>query len=239
MKKLIRQPWAQAVLGWLLWLVLVVTRRTVRWTHEGLDVIEPVLKDGVPVVSLFWHGRIPLALGLAQIWWKRGGLRCMISPSADGEFVAQALARARFPAIRVSSAKKGDASKARAAVAAFRESLNWVNAGNLLVVTPDGPRGPNEVIAPGALQIARRTGAPIYLMGVATSPNIQLDTWDRVMIAWPFGRGATVWDGPYHVPADADDAAIEAQVAQLSARLSAVTRRAEVLAGHVDPRADG
>lgn len=230
MKKLIRQPWAQAVLGWLLWVVLAVTRRTVRWRHEGLDCMAPVLKDDVPVIALFWHGRIPLALGLAQIWWVRNRLRCMISPSADGEFIAQALDRAKFPAIRVSSAKKGDSSKARQAVAAFRESLNWVTQGGLLVVTPDGPRGPNEVIAPGALQIAKRTGAPVYFMGVAAAPNWQLDTWDKVMIAKPFGRGATVWAGPYHVPADADDAAIEALIIEWSAGLSAVTRRAEHLA---------
>lgn len=230
MKKLIRQPWAQALLGWVLWLVLVVTRRTLRWRHENLECAEPVLKDGAPVVALFWHGRIPLALGVAQIWWRRDKLRCMVSPSADGEFIAQALARARFPAVRVSSAKKGDANKARAAVAGFREALTWVKDGGVLVVTPDGPRGPNEVIAPGALQIAKRAGAPVYLMGVAASPAAQLDTWDKVMFARPFGRGATVWDGPFHVPADADEAMIERLIAEWSARLSALTRRAEDLA---------
>ncbi|MFN3511716.1 MAG: lysophospholipid acyltransferase family protein [Phenylobacterium sp.] len=230
MKKLIRRPWVQAFLSWILWLVLVVTRRTVRWRHEGLECMEPVLKDDVPAIALFWHGRIPLALGLAQIWWRRNKLRCMVSPSADGEFIAQALERARFPAIRVSSAKQGDSAKARAAVAAIREAVTWVKGGGVFVITPDGPRGPNEVVAPGALQIARRTGAPVYLMGVGVSPAIQLDTWDRVTFAWPFGRGATVWEGPLHVPPDADDAVIEALIADWSARLTAVTRQADALA---------
>lgn len=230
MKKLIRQPWAQSVLSWVLWCVLVVTRRTVRWRHEGLELMESALKDDTPAMALFWHGRIPLALGLAQIWWRRNKLRCMVSPSSDGEFIAQALARARFPAIRTSSAKKGDAGKARAGVAAIREAINWIKDGGVFVITPDGPRGPNEIIAPGALQIAKRTGAPVYFMGVAASPAWRLDTWDRVMFARPFGRGATVWDGPYHVPADADDAVIAALIADWSERLSAVTRRAEDLA---------
>lgn len=228
MKKLIRRPWAQAVLGWILWVVLVVTRRSLRWTHENLD--PEILKDGRPCVMLFWHGRIPLALGIAQVWWARGGLRCMISPSADGEFIAQALARAKFPAIRVSSAKAGDTAKARAAVAGFREALEWVKAGNMIAITPDGPRGPNEVIAAGSLQLARRSGAPIYLVGVAADPCWRLDTWDKVMIAKPFGRGATVWDGPHYVSRDADEAAVAAQIAALSERLSLATRRAEVLA---------
>ena len=231
MKKLLRRPGVQAVLGWLLWLNLALVRRTTRWRHEGLDRIAPALVAGQPAIGLFWHGRIPICLGLAQIWWAREGLRCLISPSGDGEFVAQALARAKFPAIRASSARKGDSAKARAIVAAFREAVAWVKDGGVLIVTPDGPRGPGEVIALGSLQIARRTGAPIYLMGVSVSPAIRLKTWDRLTFGGVFGRGATVWDGPFHVPAEADEEALQDLADSLSRRLSAVTRRADVLSG--------
>jgi hypothetical protein len=46
-----------------------------------------------------------------------------------------------------------------------------------------------------------------------------------------------VWEGPLHVPPDADDAAVTGLLADWSARLSAATRRAEVLVGrsHIDP----
>lgn len=229
MKTLLRHPGVQAFLGWLLWLHLVVTLKSRRWTHDNLACVEPVLETGKPAVALFWHGSIPLCLGLAPIWWRRDKVRCMVSPSSDGEFIAQALSRAGFPAIRTSSAKKGDSSKARAAVAAIREAMNWINEGGVLIVTPDGPRGPAEVIAAGSMQIARKTGAPIYLMGLAVSPAITLDTWDRITLAWPFGRGATAWDGPYYVPADADDAAMSALTEELSAKLTATRARAEAL----------
>jgi hypothetical protein len=49
------------------------------------------------------------------------------------------------------------------------------------------------------------------------------------MWAAPFARGAVVWEGPLFVPADADDAAVAALIADWSARLSAATRRAEEL----------
>jgi hypothetical protein len=68
-------------------------------------------------------------------------------------------------------------------------------------------------------------------MGLAAAPATQLDTWDKVMVARPFGRGATVWEGPFHVPADADDARIEELITEWSALLSAATRRAEAIAG--------
>jgi lysophospholipid acyltransferase (LPLAT)-like uncharacterized protein len=219
----------QAVLGWLLGTYLRLVLHTVRWRHENLDCVEPTLAGDGGAVSLFWHGRIPLSLATAPQWWRKR-TRAMVSPSSDGEFVAQALAMSGFPAIRASSAKKGDSAKARLAVAALRESVAWVAGGGALVVTPDGPRGPNEVIALGSLQIAKRTGAPVFLMGLAADPAVQLHgTWDKVMFPLPFGRGAVVWDGPFHVAPDADDRTIEALAADWSARLSAVTRQAEAI----------
>jgi lysophospholipid acyltransferase (LPLAT)-like uncharacterized protein len=217
LKNLLRSDAVQAILGWVLGTYLRLILRTVRWRHENLACVEPVLAGDQGAVALFWHGRIPLCLATAPQWWRKR-TRCLVSPSADGEFIARALDMAGFPAIRVSSAKKGDAAKARQAVAAIREAVAWVKDGGALVVTPDGPRGPNEVIAAGSLQIARRSGQPVYLMGIAAAPAWRLDTWDRVTFAAPFGRGAVVWEGPLLVPPDADDGAIEALIADWSAR---------------------
>lgn len=228
MKALFRNDAVQAVLGLVLGAYLRLVLATVRWRHENLQAVEPVLAGGGGAIALFWHGRIPLCLSVAPQWWRKQ-TRAFISPSADGEFIAKALAMSGFPAIRVSSAKKGDATKARQAVAAIREAVAHVSGGGALVITPDGPRGPNELIAPGALQIARKSGQPVFLMGMAARPAAQLDTWDKVMFPAPFGRGAVVWDGPLFVPADAGEADIRNLIESWSARLSAATRRAEAL----------
>jgi lysophospholipid acyltransferase (LPLAT)-like uncharacterized protein len=178
-----------------------------------------------------WHGRIPLSLSVAPQWWRKRA-KVLVSPSADGEFIARALAMNSLGSIRASSAKKGDSAKARQAVAAVREAVAWVSDGNGLVITPDGPRGPNERVAPGALQIARRSGQPVFLMGIAATPAAQwAGSWDKAMFALPFGRGVVVWEGPLHVPPDADDALIARLIDDWSARLSAATRRAEALVG--------
>jgi lysophospholipid acyltransferase (LPLAT)-like uncharacterized protein len=230
LKTLLRSDGVQALLGWLLGTYIRLILRTVRWTHENLECVEPVLAGEAGAVALFWHGRIPLCLATAPQWWRKN-TKALISPSSDGQFIATALEMAGFPGIRISTAKPGDTAKARQAVAAFREAINHVAGGGALVVTPDGPRGPNEIIAPGALQIARRSGQPVFLMGIAAHPAKQFDTWDKVVFAAPFGRGAVVWEGPLHVPADADEAQVAALIADWSARLSAVTRRAEALVG--------
>jgi lysophospholipid acyltransferase (LPLAT)-like uncharacterized protein len=237
-KKLLRSDGVQAFLGWVLGTYIRLILNTVRWRHENVECVEPVLAGESGAIALFWHGRIPLCLATAPQWWRKR-TRAFVSPSADGEFIAQALAMAGFPAIRVSSAKKGDSAKARQAVAAIREAVTWVAGGGALVVTPDGPRGPNELIAPGAVQIAKRSGQPVFLMGIAANPAVQANTWDEVMFALPFGRGAVVWEGPLQVPPDADEAVIAHLIADWSARLSAATRRAEALVGRsrIDPAA--
>lgn len=233
MKQFLRSNGIQAVLGWLLGTYMRLVLHTVRWQHENVSCVEPVLAGSSGAIALFWHGRIPLGLAPTPQWGRKR-TRCLISPSADGEFIARALAMSGFGAIRASSAKPGDAAKARQAVGAIREAVAWVKGGGVLVVSPDGPRGPNEQIAAGSLQIARRSSQPVFLMGIAANPAWQSRTsWDRVMFAAPFGRGAVVWEGPFQVPPDADDATIDAMVREWSARLSAATRRAEVLVGRV------
>ena len=230
MKGLLRSDAVQTALGWCLGVYIRLILATVRWRHENLACVEPVLAGEAGAIALFWHGRIPLCMATAPQWWRKR-TKAMISQSADGQFIATALEMAGFPAIRISTAKKGDAKKARQAVAAIREAVNHVAEGGALVVTPDGPRGPGEVIAEGSLQIARRSGQPVFLMGIAASPAAQMKTWDKVMCALPFGRGAVVWEGPLFVPKSAGEAEIEALIADWSQRLSAVTRRAEALVG--------
>jgi hypothetical protein len=237
LKKLLRSDAVQALLGWLLGVYIRLILATVRWRHENLECVEPVLAGEAGAIALFWHGRIPLCMATAPQWWRKR-TKAMISQSSDGQFIATALEMAGFPAIRISTAKQGDARKARQAVAAIREAVAHVAGGGALVVTPDGPRGPNEVIAEGSLQIARRSGQPVFLMGIAASPAAQMTSWDRIMWAMPFGRGSVVWEGPLHVPKEAGAAEIQTLIADWSARLSAVTRRAEALVGrapNIDP----
>ena len=223
MKSLFRAAWFQSTLAFLLAAYLRAALATIRWRHEGRERAEAIWDAGGPVLVCFWHSRIPLSpacwpLGRAQ------EPRAVISLSPDGEFVAKAMARIGFPAIRGSSRKDSDPKKEKRGSGATRDILRWLKAGNGVAITPDGPRGPVEVMKEGPPMLARLSKAPVLLVGLASKPCLRLGSWDSAMIPLPFTRGVIVWDGPLGASADDD---LEALRLDWAARLSAVTRRAE------------
>lgn len=229
-KKIARAGAVQVILASVFTAYLKLVYATLRWTREGEAQAEVVWAEGassgVGAILCLWHARIPLSAPT----WPRGRatqeMRALISRSADGEFIALVMDRLGFPAIRGSSKKRTDPNKNKNGEAAFREMIAWVKGGGAVAVTPDGPRGPAEVMQPGAVALARITGAPVLMVGIASSPCIRLGSWDRTVVPLPFSRGAMVWDGPLQADREADP---EALLADWSARLSAVTARAEAL----------
>lgn len=221
----LRSPIIQSALAWLLaaWLRLCLS--TLRWRRENAGAAEQVWASGGGAIVCFWHSRI----AVAPACWpldRAQPPRALISLSADGEFIARAVARLGFPAIRGSSSKKSAPDKAKGGAAAFRDVLRWIRGGGAIAITPDGPRGPAETMAEGAVLLARASGAPVLLVGLACRPALRLGGWDNGVLPLPFGRGAMVWEGPI-VWRDGDDP--EAARADWAARLSAATARAEAL----------
>jgi lysophospholipid acyltransferase (LPLAT)-like uncharacterized protein len=98
-----------------------------------------------------------------------------------------------------------------------------------MIMTPDGPRGPNEVMQLGPVQMARASGRPAFLMGLAVKPAIRLGSWDHGRVPLPFGRASLVLEGPLSVAADTEDGALEAVREEWQARLRDAQARAEAL----------
>jgi len=226
--KLLRTPWVQSTLAAAMagWMRLCFS--TMRWTVENPEAAQAVWDGKTGVVLCFWHSRISLSPKCWPLDGRAQPVRAMISLSADGEFIAGAVQRLGIPAIRGSSTKrtKEGKLKEKGGTAAFRDVLRWVRGGGCIAITPDGPRGPAEQMAEGAVMTARLTGAPVLMVGLASKPAITLGTWDRAVVPLPFSRGAIVWSDPMSAEGVDDTAAERAIWAE---RLSAVTRRAEAV----------
>ncbi|OYW89756.1 MAG: hypothetical protein B7Z13_16245, partial [Caulobacterales bacterium 32-67-6] len=136
----LRNPFIQSALAWALAQWMQFCFATIRWTHENQAVAEQIWAQGGGVLCVFWHSRI----GLAPASWpldRAQAAKGLISLSADGEFIAKAVALQGFPAVRGSSANKDKADRAKGGSQALRDGLKQLKVG-ALALTPDGPRGP-------------------------------------------------------------------------------------------------
>jgi lysophospholipid acyltransferase (LPLAT)-like uncharacterized protein len=221
----LRNPVIQAVLAWTLAHWMRFCFATIRWTRQNEAVAEKVWADGGGVLCAFWHSRI----GLSPACWpldRAQPAKALISLSPDGQFIAKAVARQGFPAIRGSSSNKDKADRAKGGTQALRDGLRQLKVGGL-AITPDGPRGPVREMAEGLPLLAKLSGAPVLFIGMSCNPAIRLNSWDRAILPLPFGRGAIVWDVD-HYPEGAE---LTDVARDWTARLTAVEAAADALVG--------
>jgi lysophospholipid acyltransferase (LPLAT)-like uncharacterized protein len=114
-------------------------------------------------------------------------------------------------------------------VGAFREMLTALEEGYIVALTADVPKVA-RVAGLGIVKLASASGRPIYPIAIATRRRAELKNWDRTAINLPFGSGGRVAGEPIRVPADADDAALEAARRALEVSLEAATERAYAIA---------
>ncbi len=134
-----------------------------------------------------------------------------------------------FPAIRGSSGNPDKPDKPKGGAQALRAMLQWLKGGNHgVAITPDGPRGPAEVIGEGPILLARLSRAPVLMVGLASRPCIRMGTWDRAVLPLPFARGAIVWEPALRAGPGEDAEMLRSDWAE---RLARVTAAAEAALG--------
>jgi lysophospholipid acyltransferase (LPLAT)-like uncharacterized protein len=107
--------------------------------------------------------------------------------------------------------------------------LTALEEGYIVALTADVPKVA-RVAGLGIVKLASASGRPIYPIAIATRRRAELKNWDRTAINLPFGSGGRVAGEPIRVPADADDAALEAARHALEVSLEAATERAYAIA---------
>jgi len=167
-----------------------------------------------PFIFAFWHGQM-----LPLLWRHRGeGVAVVVSSHRDGEIIARIAEHLGFRTIRGSTSR----GAARALLGIVRELEN----GAEVAVTPDGPRGPAQKFASGALVAAQRVSVPIVGVAAAASRAWRLRSWDRFMIPKPFSRVNVVYAPPTSVDAPSSREA-ESQASTFEALLGEALAAAE------------
>jgi lysophospholipid acyltransferase (LPLAT)-like uncharacterized protein len=221
-KRLIRHPLVQGMLARLVALYLRLVWATTRWTLVGEEHAVPCAEG--PMILAFWHERLPLAaLGwrlLARRVPQAGARRArvLISRHRDGRLIAAAVRPFGIDVVHASSSRGG--------AAGLRALARLLAEGGAAVITPDGPRGPARVAAPGVAQLAALTGVPVLPCAVASSRMRLARSWDRMRFPLPFARGVAVMGPPVSVPRDGAAAALPV----IAAALTDACARADAMA---------
>jgi lysophospholipid acyltransferase (LPLAT)-like uncharacterized protein len=201
-------PWALTLAaGPILGAVgLRVLARTLRIRREE-SAVAPLWAARAPVIYAVWHDRLLL---LPYLYGHRG-CQVLASRSRDGELVARWVRHFGLEPVRGSSTRGGGE--------ALRRLTRALRSGREVVVVPDGPRGPREVLKPGVIALARLSGAPIVPLAVGTSREWRTRSWDEFRIPRPFARCVMRFGEPIRVSRTADRAAEEAARKEVEAAL--------------------
>jgi hypothetical protein len=186
--------------------------------------VDALWRDGRPGIYAVWHGRI---LILPYLYGRRRRVHVLTSRSRDGEILSRFIQGFGARVVRGSSSRGG----ARALLTLAR--LIRAEGAEVLVV-PDGPRGPRHVAQPGAILLAKLTGAPVVPMGFGARPSTVLRSWDAFVVPHPFARAVVLFGHPLTVPRDADRELVEAKRRELEAALLQITAAADRAAGGGD-----
>jgi lysophospholipid acyltransferase (LPLAT)-like uncharacterized protein len=215
LKRLLRRPFVQALAARLAAAYLAFVFATSRWTLLGLPHAEAAVARGGVVILGFWHERLPLMPMLWRIARRRyptlAGLRphVLVSRSRDGRLIGEVVRLFGLSLVQASSSAGGGPGLLALA--------RLVEQGTPVGITPDGPRGPRRVAAPGIAQLAALTGVPVLPVAAASSRCVLLPSWDRMMLPLPFGRGCVVLGPLLPVPPGGAEAALPAIAAALTA----------------------
>lgn len=145
---------------------------------SGVEEFLQVVEKEKCIIAL-WHEQLPIVSELLHRLTPTKRYIAFVSNSQDGEIVARlAESYKNGSALRVAHNNKERAIKT---------AINRVKIGDeILVITPDGPRGPALKVKPGLFHIASATGAKIIPLRWKAEKEWRLKSWDQMRFPKPF-----------------------------------------------------
>ncbi|MEM8936929.1 MAG: lysophospholipid acyltransferase family protein [Pseudomonadota bacterium] len=233
LKRLAANPVFQAIAAFLIGAYIRFVGATSSWRldiHEASEDSLFTSKEGA--IVLFWHGRIAMMARLRKETEKQ--VFMLISTHRDGDIIARAMSSFGVTCIRGSAANPRKPTQDNRGTAAGTEMMEAIKGGDLVAVTPDGPRGPAERVNMGVIRLAQLSGAPIIPATFATSRGKVLRSWDRFLLPGPFSKCVYLVGAPIRVGAAQTNDALAAARGEVAQAITDLTHRADILAGRVN-----
>jgi len=193
----------------LIRLIIVLLAGSMRWRVVG----DPfVAGKTAPFLLCFWHARMLMMPHAFRGW--QGEM--LISEHRDGAFIADTMHLLHIKTVRGSTTRGG----ARALLKMIRAARQGGDIG----ITPDGPKGPREVVQAGTVQMAMKAKVPLRAVCYAADRQWRVGSWDRFYIPKPFSRGVVVYGEPLTIDPDTP---LEKAIAQAQQAMDATQKAAD------------
>lgn len=210
-----KQRWLIRAADLAFYLVINLIGMTARFEVTGWENHEAVKRNGCLPIYNFWHAQI----FLTTYWWRKRRIVVLTSKSFDGEYIARFIQRFGYGAVRGSSTRGG--------VGALVEMGRLLRAGCATGFTIDGPKGPPYVAKMGSVLLAKKSGHPLVPIALTLKSFWKVPSWDSFQVPKPFTRARVSVAPPIYVPADADEATLEAKRDELQHALEDLNRRGD------------
>jgi lysophospholipid acyltransferase (LPLAT)-like uncharacterized protein len=203
----VKLRWADPVVTRVAAVLVRALAATWRYHEHGREHLDAL--RGRAYVYALWHSRI-----LPLLYLHRAeNVVLLISRHRDGGYLADLAHGWGYRTVRGSSQRGGEVG--------LLGVVHALQGGDVVAITPDGPRGPAEEVKPGAVAAAQLAGVPILCIGARASAAWRLRSWDGFVIPKPFARIDVVYAVPITVSAGKE--AARAGVTSLQRALQEVT----------------
>ena len=187
-KRISKNIFGQKLLGYLVFIITSFTYKSISWKQLKKTKGYHYSKKE-PIIFCTWHNR--LYCGPYLLPTKKLVINALQSSHSDGMMTDILFKLINMKIIYGSSKRKG--------VSAFIQMIKAIKNGESVAITPDGPRGPKEIVKDGIIKLAQTTGAPIVPLFWKVKNHKILNSWDNFIIPYPFSIGVYVFGKPIYV----------------------------------------
>ena len=185
LKNKFKHPYVIKILGAIIAAYLKFVFKTTHWQYIDWHYPEAYWQNNKPFITCFWHNRL---LMTCFAWRGPHQFHMLISGHGDGRLIAETVAHYNVATI-VGSRSQGGTN-------ALRSILRILKKGMTVGITPDGPRGPRFKVSDGIAAMAKLSQLDILPVTYSTNYRRVMSSWDRFLLALPFGKGVLAWGEP-------------------------------------------
>ncbi len=201
LKQFLKSPAVQIGLVKLATFYIRFVYFTAHKTHDIHPDAERYMRGDDNAIFAFWHGRMLL---LPTVCPPKRQMHVLISHHRDGVLISDVIGEFKQKTIAGSTSKGGRE--------ALMNMLRALKNGDNLSVTPDGPRGPNQILTDGIITTAKLSGKAILPATYSARNHKRMRSWDKFMLAYPFSQLLFCVGEPIMIDRDADDEAARVAV---------------------------